>query len=231
MLSPLPKTLFLSDSRLYEMTRRDGAEADMPMKALSAGLELRLDLMTINAHLELKRLLEWSVLIILAGSFKWKAFSPIVGRGLLSIAFSLLLSSCCIFGFETRSEYEWQASFPEDTQYLKRQCESEVQDQAALAKKHFELMVARECAKTEPFASVQFVNPSTGGNYGSSIAASTAEALCPDWLQHNAVFESNLWSYCRQCFVSQNEIEMCFEKNGMQRVKVQSIGCKPMRLF
>lgn len=155
----------------------------------------------------------------------------VVGRGLLLVAMPLLLSSCCIFGFETTSSYEWQASFPEDAQQLKRGCEIDAQVSADLAKKRIEKMLARECAKAEPFASVQFVNPSTGASYGSSLAASTAEALCPDWRQNKTVSENNLGSYCRECFISQNEIERCFEKNGLKRVEVQSIGCKPMRLF
>ncbi len=172
-----------------------------------------------------------TMLIIPTSGMQREFSSRLAGRGLLSITLSLLLSSCCIFGFETRSTYEWQAPLPENTQHLKRWCEIEEESQADLEKKRFEAMLAKECAKTEPFASVEFVNPSTGANYGPSFAESTAEALCPNWLQNKTVSEGNLWRYCRRCFISQNENRMCFEKNGLRKVKVQTIACKPMRLF
>jgi hypothetical protein len=55
--------LFLSNTRMYELTWRDGAGPDLPVEAwwgreaLSAGFELCIDLLATDAHLELKRFL------------------------------------------------------------------------------------------------------------------------------------------------------------------------------
>ena len=55
--------LFLSNTRLYELTWRDGVGPDLPVEAwwgreaLSAGFELCIDLLSTDAHLELKRFL------------------------------------------------------------------------------------------------------------------------------------------------------------------------------
>ncbi len=52
--------LFLSNTRMYELTWRDGAGPDLPVEAwwgreaLSAGFELCIDLLATDAHLELK---------------------------------------------------------------------------------------------------------------------------------------------------------------------------------
>lgn len=58
---------FLSATRLYELVWRDKAGPEMPVEAwwgreeLSAGFELCIDLLSTDAHLELKRLLGRSV--------------------------------------------------------------------------------------------------------------------------------------------------------------------------
>ncbi|WP_434516417.1 type VI secretion system Vgr family protein [Dechloromonas sp. ARDL1] len=58
---------FLSTTRLYELHWRDGSGPDMPVEAwwgreaLSAGFEFCIDLLSTDAHLELKRLLGRSV--------------------------------------------------------------------------------------------------------------------------------------------------------------------------
>lgn len=55
--------LFLSNTRMYELTWRDGAGPDLPVEAwwgreaLSAGFELCIDLLATDAHLELKHFL------------------------------------------------------------------------------------------------------------------------------------------------------------------------------
>ena len=55
--------LFLSDTRLYELNWPDGAGPDMPVEAwwgreaLSSGFELVIDLLSTDAHIELKRFL------------------------------------------------------------------------------------------------------------------------------------------------------------------------------
>ncbi|MCG2577023.1 type VI secretion system tip protein VgrG [Dechloromonas sp. XY25] len=63
MPSRLLETLFHSTTRLYDLTWRDNAGPDMPVEAwwgrevLSAGFELCIDLLSLDAHLELKRFL------------------------------------------------------------------------------------------------------------------------------------------------------------------------------
>lgn len=63
----LLETLFLSNTRLYELTWCDGAGPDMPVEAwwgretLSAGFELSIDLLSTDCHLELKCFLGRSV--------------------------------------------------------------------------------------------------------------------------------------------------------------------------
>lgn len=55
--------VFLSDTRLFEMAWRDGAGPEIPVEAwwgreaLSSGFELCIDLLSTDAHLELKQFL------------------------------------------------------------------------------------------------------------------------------------------------------------------------------
>lgn len=154
-----------------------------------------------------------------------------IRAALTSAALSLLLSSCCIFGVTTTRYNDWEANFPNDASAIKASCEMEIGIQIEHSKKQFVQMVATECGKEKPFADYKAVNPSTGADYGSSLASYWAEELCPDWKQTQKIAEYKFLQFCRGCGQSKSDLEGCYKQNGLLKVERTGIACQPMRLF
>lgn len=144
----------------------------------------------------------------------------------------LVLSGCCIFGYQSTTYSVWESEFPGDSGRIQSICEAEIDAAAEKRTSRFVRLAKEECGKEAPFASIEFVNPSTGVRYQrADIAAGYADALCPDVRASGKLSRELIGRYCSECSKDRYDLERCYKQAGLKRVDRTGFECKPMRLF
>lgn len=144
----------------------------------------------------------------------------------------LVLSGCCVFGYQSTTNFVWESDFPGEAAQTLSMCEAEIEAAAEKRTSRFVRLAKEECSKEAPFASIAFVNASTGSRYErSDIAAAYADALCLDVRANGKLSGELIDQYCSECSKSRFDLESCYKRAGLKRVERKGFECKSMRLF
>lgn len=157
---------------------------------------------------------------------------PKIPHTLTLILAPLILSGCCIFGYQSTTYPAWESDFPGNEDRIQVMCETEIEALAEKRTARFVRLAKGECAKDAPFASIEFINASTGVRYTRpDLAAGYADALCPDIRASGKLSVELISQYCSECSKSRYDLENCYKQAGLKRVECTGFECKPMRLF
>ncbi|MFT4020532.1 MAG: hypothetical protein QM666_03325 [Acinetobacter sp.] len=160
------------------------------------------------------------------------AFKSII----LLLIMSMLLSSCCVFGYEKKTELYWgNEQWPiMKVAQVKQQCNRQAQQGYQQSRQQFEQLMRRECVKAEPFANIELIDAVTGELMSGKRQQQTLQRyrqVCSQ-VQPNVPLSEEMFSYyCAECTSITAFETNCYADHGLKMLHKKVLACKEMRLF